>query len=62
MLSVFPTAGALDSAVPSQLEVAPGPQPKKSHLEVLANVYYAVSWIFGFKERYSLALCAWKIS
>ena len=32
-------------------------QPRKSRFEGLANTYSGVSWIFGFKERYSLALC-----
>jgi len=32
------------------------PPSKKSHFEGLVNAYDAVSWIFGFKEKYSLVL------
>jgi len=30
---------------------------RKSRFEGLANAYTGISWIFGFKEKYSLALC-----
>ena len=32
-------------------------RPRESRFEGLANAYSGVSWIFGFKEKYSLALC-----
>jgi hypothetical protein len=32
-------------------------RPRKSRFEGFANAYSGVSWIFGFKEKYSLALC-----
>jgi hypothetical protein len=35
---------------------------RKSRFEGLANLYDAVSWIFGFKEKYSLALRAFTVS
>jgi hypothetical protein len=37
-------------------------RPKKSRFEAFSNVYNAISWILGFKEKYSLALCAWMVS
>jgi hypothetical protein len=40
----------------------PSARPRKSRFESLAHVYDAISWIFGFKEKYSLALCAYKVS
>lgn len=32
-------------------------RPRKSRFEGLANAYSGVSWILGFREKYSLALC-----
>lgn len=49
-----------DSLQPSHYIVtAPA---KRSRFESLINIYDAVSWIFGFKEKYSLALSACLVS
>jgi hypothetical protein len=46
-----------DSTPAPQITTA---QPRKSRFEGLASAYDALSWIFGFKEKYSLALRACK--
>lgn len=33
---------------------------KTGFLEGLQNSYGAVSWILGFREKYSLVFCAWR--
>jgi len=33
------------------------PKASRVRFEGLANAYGAVSWIFGFKEKHSLAFC-----
>jgi hypothetical protein len=36
--------------------------PPRKRFEGFTNVYRAISWIFGFKEKYSLAFCEYMVS
>lgn len=36
--------------------------PPRKRFEGFSNVYRAISWIFGFKEKYSLAFCEYMVS
>jgi hypothetical protein len=38
------------------LQFVVAPKSKRLHFEGAANVYRAIGWIFGFKEKYSLTL------
>lgn len=44
-----------ESKVAPQLADAP---PKTSRFDTITNFYVTISWILGFNEKYSLALCA----
>src|ERR1700720_1456043 len=62
------TTPSTKSRMLEDLESLPSPKftperserPRESLSDRIARVYHAVSWIFGFREKYSLLLCACK--
>jgi hypothetical protein len=44
----------------AKADVSSVPPTKHPHFEGMTNFYWAVTRIFGFNEKYSLALCACK--